>query len=300
MKTTVTIGIPAFNEENNIVFLIEDILRQNSNSHDVESIIIQCDGGKDNTASEVKKIRNNKIILFDHKDNKGVAYRQNQIIEMTKSEILIIINGDTRIRDSNFIEKLIAPIQNKEFDLVSPLLAPVSSKTFFEAVIVIGFRLRQLLFGSWRNGQNGYLCHGTARAFSKRFYTKFRFNQGGGEDMYSYLVCLSMGYKFQSIRDAEIYYRVPSSFQDHFKQSVRFFKFQTRLSESLDSKIVREELIIPIFVYIKGAIRAFPLVLRFPFHVFCYVILVTCLKIRSYLSVNKVDLWNATSTKAQV
>ena len=63
MKPTVTIGIPSYNEAQNIGQLLESLLKQVSNSYILEKIIVCSDGSTDDTEQVVKKLeskRNNE------------------------------------------------------------------------------------------------------------------------------------------------------------------------------------------------------------------------------------------------
>lgn len=55
-KLTVTIGIPAYNEEQNIGHLLVNIFNQSTSIAILDEIIIVSDGSTDNTIKAIKKI----------------------------------------------------------------------------------------------------------------------------------------------------------------------------------------------------------------------------------------------------
>ena len=57
-KPTLSIGIPAFNEEANIYFLLKDLLSQKMDQFNLERIIVNSDGSTDDTIEQVKRIKN--------------------------------------------------------------------------------------------------------------------------------------------------------------------------------------------------------------------------------------------------
>ena len=56
----VTIGIPAYNEENNIIPLLTSLVNQKTSQVVVEKIIVMSDGSSDNTVGSVKLLKNKK------------------------------------------------------------------------------------------------------------------------------------------------------------------------------------------------------------------------------------------------
>ena len=115
-KKSVTIGIPLYNEEHNIGYLLDDILKQIEHNYVLKNIIISSDGSTDNSIAIVEKYADRRIKLLRNTERKGVAVRQNQIISETDTDILILFNADISIRDRNFIEKVTKPIRVDRVD----------------------------------------------------------------------------------------------------------------------------------------------------------------------------------------
>src|SRR5258708_3629060 len=95
-KLTVTIGIPAFNEEKNIVNLLKSIAKQKGNLFIIKKIIILCDNCTDKTADKAfefaKNYKNIHIILDN--ERKGKVARLNQLYTLNKSDVLITFDAD--------------------------------------------------------------------------------------------------------------------------------------------------------------------------------------------------------------
>ncbi len=96
---TVTVGIPAYNEERNIREILEGILAQEEDGFRIEKIIVASDGSTDKTADIVRSFRDPRIQLIAGRENRGQNYRQNQIIDHTNSDILVLFNADIIIGD---------------------------------------------------------------------------------------------------------------------------------------------------------------------------------------------------------
>lgn len=244
-KLTVTVGIPAFNEEANIGFLIIELLSQQKTKFRLENIIVSSDGSRDRTVEIVKKIKNPKVLVINNKQRKGQANRQNQIIKKTDSDILVLVNADTSIKDKRFIERIIQPIISDEADLTSARVEELFPENFIETVLDMSMKIKKYIFEHYENGNNLYTCHGRARAFSKRFYKKIKFINSIGEDAYSYLFCKQNGFKYKFVKNTEIFYKLPGNFSDHQKQSTRFIQTQEKLAKEFGREFVLENYRLP-------------------------------------------------------
>ena len=114
----ISIIIPVFNEEENIVPLYKDILNVVKKKYSYEIIFID-DGSKDQTLNKIleikKKDKNVKFISFRH--NFGKAEALNAGFEKAEGDIVFTMDGDLQddpIEIPHFIEKI-----NEGYDLVS-------------------------------------------------------------------------------------------------------------------------------------------------------------------------------------
>src|SRR3989344_6102920 len=113
-KMTVTIGIPAHNEEKNIKALLRGILAQFRGNFVIKSIIVLCDGCTDDTVKIAENIaQTNKIIkVINDGNHKGKSTRLNQLYEMTESDILISFDADVKLGHKNVINELVKHFAN--------------------------------------------------------------------------------------------------------------------------------------------------------------------------------------------
>lgn len=280
-KLTVTIGIPAYNEETNIGYLLEGLLIQENRSYQLEKIIVSSDGSTDKTVSAIREIKSKKIKVIDNKDRQGIARGLNQIISMTRSDILVTLDADIKIIDRDFIEKLISSILKAEADLTSSAISEIRPTHFFDKVLQTGMLLKANLFSSLANKDNIYTCHGLARAYSKRLYRKIHFPISIGNDMYSYLFCQFHNYIYKYTPNALAWYRLPTNYRDHQKQSLRFFKSAREQMLYFGGKLVEKESKISIRAYILGFLKSILIILRRPLHTGCYFFVQLYTKISS-------------------
>lgn len=223
-KFTVTIGIPAYNEELNIRRLLKALLSQKMDNFVMDKIIVISDGSKDRTVQEGKKIKNKKFLVIANKKREGLNLIQNQIIGKTKSDILVILNADILPQNNEFLNNLIKPFYlDSNIGIVSARTKSLEPHTFIGKILANSHDLKQSIFQRLNDANNIYLCHGSARAFSKDFYKNLRWPYNCPEDAYSYVMCLEKGFKFKYAKDAVVYYSPSSNISDHIKQSTRFF-----------------------------------------------------------------------------
>ena len=107
----ITIGIPAYNEENNIADIITE-LRKTTDS------IIVCDDGSSDRTGDIS--RNLGAIVIRHDKNRGYGAAINTIFQRAveiESDILVTFDADGQHRIED-IPKLLMPIEKNNADIV--------------------------------------------------------------------------------------------------------------------------------------------------------------------------------------
>lgn len=292
-KLSVTIGIPAYNEEVNIKLLLNNLLLQNRTIWRLEKIIVVSDRSTDKTDEIVRSFRR-PIILYKNKKREGTALSQNKILKKNKSDILILLNADVLPKGRNFINRLIKGFTRQEkIGIIGAKTEPLKAKTIFERIINYSVQVKTSLYEQINKGNNLYLCHGRARAFSKEFINKFKWKPTLGEDAYSYLACLMRGFKFVYEPNALILYRSPQNLSDHMKQSVRFLKGNNSEKKYFKSSIVKKEYYIPKILLIKVIFKYF---IKNPLYSLAYSLIFICVLAKTFFN-EKVDmLWDMSTT----
>ncbi len=245
-KPTVTIAIPALNEEANIGHLLNDLSRQKTDNLILEKIIVNSDGSTDNTNEIVRNKNNKKVILIENKETIGTSARQNEMLKMCNSDILVLLDADIEITKSDFLEKLTKPIIKNEADLTSCPIFEKEPATLLEKSVFTSMRVKNQIFEAHRNGDNVYTCHGSSRALSKRFYAILEFKEGPGEDAYSYFFCLKNGFKYKFVKNTYINYRLSNNFSDYRKQNLRFIKSKEIMAKEFGKAYILKQYKIPI------------------------------------------------------
>lgn len=296
-KYTVTVGIPAHNEEANIKSLLKDVLKQNRAGYTLEKIVIVADGCTDNTIEEIKKIKTKKIQLLETPRRAGLAHAQNLIVNNTNSDVLILLNADVRIKGKSFFEKMILPIMEEGADLVASSVQEAEPKTYFEKILFVSTQFKNDVYEKFENGNNVYTCRGVARAFSKKLYKRLHFHTSVGEDAYSYFYCIANNFKYFFARDAKVVFRLPNNYMDHKKQSVRFFNSQALLKKEFGTKFVTKSYHIGKKPLIISLVKTFA---KHPILTFSYIAILSQIKINSLLKLQVSDHWEMASSSKTI
>ena len=176
-KITLTIGIPAYNEAENIGALLVSLNRQQLTAAVIEKIIVYSDASSDNTLAVVNRVKNPILQVISGKKRMGKANAMNMIMKHTTSDILVILDADILIRDVRMIERLVEPIMKENADLASARVKEYWTKSKFEEILKISMLLKKDIFEAYKQGNNIYTCHGRGRAFSKKLYSVMRFTE---------------------------------------------------------------------------------------------------------------------------
>src|ERR1700722_6202075 len=167
-EITVTIGIPAYNEEQNIENVLLSLMQQKSNTISLQEIIVNSDSSSDKTETIVKRLKKKYpvITLIENKNRKGKYFRVNQLFHSSKSEILVVLDADIALKGEDFLETLVTSlVADKKAVMTAAHVELIRPKGFFAKVIHTKF-----VFGDFiRLSVPGYDIaanfHGAATAY---------------------------------------------------------------------------------------------------------------------------------------
>lgn len=223
-KPSVVIGIPAYNEEDNIGYLLEYLQKQVVDKFIIEKIIVISDGSHDKTndivANLSKKFKNIELIADGQR--LGKSSRINQLFEKSESDIVVLLDADIKIKNKFVINNLVKPfINNVEIKHISGHAFPLKPVKFIENIVYAGMLIWEYARMN-PSASDLYLSEGSIRAFKREVYKKLRFPKSSADEAFSFLFCEKNGYKFYWASTAEVYYRLPNTFNDYMKQMKRF------------------------------------------------------------------------------
>lgn len=299
MKFTVSIGIPAYNEEANIKQLLEALLIQKEDDFILKEIIVVSDGSTDKTVECASSIGDSRIKVIDEKIRKGGTLTQNEVLRVANGDILVLLNADILPKDNMFVTNIIAPFyetRERKIGIVSAKPIPIRATGFIDTVLNFSFGFKEYMYVHINNGDNVYLCRGVARAFSRDFYKALIWDNTTSEDGFSYLSCQIAGFQFVYAPKAIIHFKSPVNFRDHIKQSTRFFRGNIDLEIFFGKDFVRESFRIPKGIMIKSCVKYF---FRNPILFTSYIVILAITKTKSLFVTKKLNpMWETVvSTK---
>ena len=117
MNKILTISIAAYNVENFIKKAVDSLLEIN-NAKDIE-ILVEDDGGTDNTANIVKEYEEKypDIVKLIHKENGGYGSTINKSIELAQGKYFKQLDGDDWYDSKNF-QNFIEILKKTDVDVV--------------------------------------------------------------------------------------------------------------------------------------------------------------------------------------
>jgi len=227
---TVSVGIPAYNEEKNISQLLCAILKQPTNGFVLKEIIVNASGSNDNTEAKVKAIANkdSRVKLVSTGMRSGKASALNDIIKCIKSDLVLFFDADV-VLEENCILNLITPLlQNQNVGVCSGNIMPLKDskqKDFFDFVSLFIRELHHELCVYLVNKGLTPKVNGTFFAFRRSIVNSFP-RVVVSDDEYVSWQAQKMGYKVAYVPNALVFTRDPHSFRDFIKWQKRILAGQ--------------------------------------------------------------------------
>jgi dolichol-phosphate mannosyltransferase len=151
MKPTVSVIIPALNEEENLGPTVETVLAALDRRFDGYEVLIFNDGSTDNTRKMADRLalRGPNIKVVHNGRNMGVGYNYQKGIALARNEYIVMFPGDNQMLESAMVAlfdqigkaDLIVPYTAN--DWVRPLSRRIISRAFVLTMnLLFGLRLR--------------------------------------------------------------------------------------------------------------------------------------------------------------
>lgn len=259
-KKTVSIGIPAYQSEENIGQLLKSLTLQSEHQFKIIEILVYSDGNTDKTASKAMEVKDRKkrITVINAKKRMGMSHGFKHMLKKAKGDIFVLLNDDILIKNKNFVKEIVQPfLKDEGVGLVSGNPQPLSPKNFIQKAGISTFRAYERTRYSFSNGHNKMTCDGKALALSRNFWNKIKFPRDnaslGNVDAYLYFSSLTADVKYRHARRANVYFEFPYTSAEYLKWTSRNNSNKFILRKQFGS-IVDTEYRIPIVNHIQSLI----------------------------------------------
>lgn len=210
----------------------------------LKEVLIVSDGSTDSTISEIKRVKNRRIRVIDHRTRKGKRVRFNEIMRLNSSDILIQVDADMTFGSKKTLARLVAAFENQpNLGIACAYHVPQNVVTRAGMMALIGYQIWDKARS--RLGANGtlYYCEGGLRAFSREFTKRYQIPASvpSGEDVFSYLWAIKNGFSVIAVKNAKIYFSLPATYTDYMKQMRRFIKSRDNLTAVFGEEFVNNE-----------------------------------------------------------
>ena len=221
---TITVGIPAYNSQENIAELLRSLLAQDQTTFKLVQVVVISDASKDKTILRSKQVSDphHQLKIIDARKRTGMANLFSRMLKLSKTDIFVLLNDDIKISDPKFLSRLIRPFStHANIGIVSGNPRPNTAKNFIQQAGISTFNAYDQARYSFKSGHNKFTCNGKALALSKKFILKLKLPKDksimANVDSYLYFRCLQLKLKYFHARSAKIYFDYPDNLDDYIK-----------------------------------------------------------------------------------
>jgi len=164
-----TVGIPTYYGGESLIRAVDSVLA--SRGVGKFDIMVTVDGNPLD-AKIRQALLQREVKLIENKNRGGQVARIKQLINRTKTDIIILTQDDVLFEPTTARE-LVNAFSKKTVTMVSGKVIPLPAKTFIERVVQVGVSISYTIGKNWENSDNYFLAGGRCLAFRSSFVKKF-------------------------------------------------------------------------------------------------------------------------------
>lgn len=251
---SVTVAVCAYNEEENILKLLMSVLTQKEEGFELKEIWVYDDGSTDSTSKRAKSLKSKKIKVFRFSKRIGKSSRLNSIYRKLNTEILVQTDSDVKLPHEFVIRDIIRPLLlSGKVAMCGGNPVPEKAETFTEKAVNCSFIVYEKFRSEVRGGNNIFSVDGRLLAYKKELVKRIKVPSDMiANDVFTYFVCLSEGYKYRYVKGAKVFFKSPKNLPDQIRQNTRFEAAEMRMEKYFSRELVRRECSIPKGLLIKN------------------------------------------------
>lgn len=250
---SVTVGIPAYNEEQNIGRLLREIVKQSEKNIKINEVIILSDGSTDETVAIARSVKDKRVKVFAGSNRKGKCFRLRQLFKMAKSEVLVLLDADVLPTSKATVSNLCMHfLSGKEIALIGGVEYGLPPSTFTEKALNNLNEAFNMIREGLNNGHNVFCVRGGILAISRNYFKNIDLPLNMiPDDNFFYLLAKRRNLIFHYEKDAAVWYRNPQTVADQISQGCRFLASKELLRKYFGAANVDREFRIPLVWRLK-------------------------------------------------
>ena len=219
---SVTIIVPAFNEEKTIIATLKSLLALNYPKEKLNIIVVD-DGSTDNTYKLVKNSNFPRVKIL-RKKNGGKYTALNYGLEKVDTELVGALDADSFVTP-DALKNMIAGFEDETVMAVTPSMRIYKPKSFLQRVQAVEYLMGLFLRKIFSVLSSEHVTPGPFTIIRKKFFDEHGFYRKAHhtEDIEVALRIQSLGYRIKHAKDAAVYTVGPSEFGVLFKQRIRWY-----------------------------------------------------------------------------
>lgn len=300
-KLTLSVGIPAYNEEENIVNLLDSIFSQKENNFKLEKVFVLSDASSDKTEEFVRAYAktHSKVSLVADKKRIGKSERLNQIYAKNNSDLILTLDGDVLLDRPNEISLMVDKItENEKTVVVAGHQVALEMKGFVPKILHTQAMIWNKIRIPVNNGDHIANLFGSASLLKKDFSKKIKYPKDiTADEEYLYVLAKKQD-GFAYCKDTRILCRTVNNIHEQRLQASRFRNERIGLEKYFGKEILEYHKI-PLRYKLAGVMKMFR---RSPIFTILAVILAVWLRFFPEVDyLNKSGMWlQAKSTKTKI
>jgi len=239
---SISILIPARNEEHNIRACLESIIQELNNSSINSEIIVIDDFSEDDTAQTVKSIHDRRIKLLSLSDTvseKINAYKKAALkygVENASGDYIIQLDADT-VMPQGYISTVIAQISDHQSDMIAgPVI--LEDKGLLAAFQILDMMGMMAVTCAGIRSEKWYMANGANLIYKNRKF-EFKDDIASGDDVFAIQTLAKEGKKITFLKEPNGAITTSSlaSFKELYSQRIRWAT-KNKFTNSTSMKIM--------------------------------------------------------------
>ena len=241
-KITITVAIPAYNEELNIRQIVESVMAQRGDNFRLEKVHLISDKSSDRTQDIIQELSAKyPLIHAQHNDKRiGKINTMNQMIQQNASEVILFFDADIKLSNNFVLDNIAQTFVETGAELVGGRDKPFEPHGFFGTICYTWIEIWDEAKSDPRNTTDLHKLSARIMALRKNFADSFVIPESAVvDDQYVYLKAKEQNRKIHFSEKALVYYKLPTNLHDYLIQTSRYIRWNTSVVKQFSPEMTK-------------------------------------------------------------